>query len=114
MQFFPEIENEGDVLFIFLAADCQGKLYVLVDLYRFHVEKFEIVLLELYYLRVFSNLIRLGIAIPDVALFANAVVSNRVAFGVGGTGINEIAGGVDGGGKGKCSGQEQVCDNMHD
>ena len=70
--------------------------------------------MELYYLRVFSNLIRLGITIPDVAFFTDTVVGERVAFGVGGAGINEIASGVDAGGKGECSQKEQVCDNMHD
>ena len=56
----------------------------------------------------------MGIAIPDVAFFADTVVGERVAFGVGGAGINEIASGVDAGGKGECSQKEQVCDNMHD
>lgn len=98
MQFFPEIEDKGDVLFIFLATDCKGKLYVLIYFDRFHVEKLIIVLLEFDYLWVFSNLIRFGIAIPDIAFFAYAVAGERVTFSVGGAGINEIAGGVYGGG----------------
>ena len=56
----------------------------------------------------------MGIAIPDVAFFTDTVVCERVAFGVGGTGINEIASGVDASGKRECNQQEQVCDNMHD